>query len=81
VAAEAAREGNTTAQTLGKFIDLYEKAGLVKELYQHSECLESRPLGQCSDEEIERRLTDMLKRSGLTYIPSAPVLGMHGSIF
>ncbi len=80
VAAEAVREGDTSAQKLGKFIDLYEKAGLIKEIYQHSSWLESRPLGNCSDEEIERRLTGMLKRNGLTYIPSAPVLGIHGSV-
>jgi digeranylgeranylglycerophospholipid reductase len=80
VAAEAVRGGDISARRLGKFIDLYEKAGLIKELYQHSDWLESRPLGQCSDEEIEKRLSGMLKRSGLTYIPSAPVLGIHGSI-
>jgi digeranylgeranylglycerophospholipid reductase len=78
VAAEAVQEGDVTAQKLGKFVDLYEKAGLIKELYQHSSWSESRPLGQCSDEEIEKRLTEMIERTGLPYIPSAPVLGLHG---
>jgi digeranylgeranylglycerophospholipid reductase len=78
VAAESVQEGDITAQRLGKFIDLYEKAGLIKELYQHSDWLGSRPLGKCSDEEIERRLVGMIGKSGLTYIPSAPVLGLHG---
>ncbi len=79
VAAEAVHDGDVSAQRLGKFIDLYEKVGLIKELYQHSSWQESRPLGGCSDEEIERRLTEMIEKSGLTYIPSAPVLGFHGS--
>jgi digeranylgeranylglycerophospholipid reductase len=78
VAAEAVHEEDVSAQRLGKFIDLYEKVGLIKELYQHSSWQESRPLGGCSDEEIERRLTEMIEKSGLTYIPSAPVLGLHG---
>jgi digeranylgeranylglycerophospholipid reductase len=78
VAAEAVQEGDVSVKRLGKFIDLYEKAGLINELYQHSDWLGSRPLGQCSDEEIERRLSEMIERSGLTYIPSAPVLGLHG---
>jgi digeranylgeranylglycerophospholipid reductase len=78
VAAESVQEGDITAQRLGKFIDLYEKAGLINELYQHSDWLGSRPLGKCSDEDIERRLAGMIERSGLTYIPSAPVLGVHG---
>jgi digeranylgeranylglycerophospholipid reductase len=79
VAAQAVHEGDVSAQRLGKFIDLYEKVGLIKELYQHSGWRESRPFGGCSDEEIERRLTEMIEKSGLTYIPSVPVLGLHGS--
>jgi digeranylgeranylglycerophospholipid reductase len=78
VAAGAVQESNVTAQRLGKFIDLYEKTGLINELYQHSSWLESRPLGQCSDEDIEKRLTEMIDKTGLPYIPSAPVLGLHG---
>jgi digeranylgeranylglycerophospholipid reductase len=80
VAAQAVRDGDITVQRLGKFIDLYEKTGLTKEYYQHSDWLKSRPLGRCSDEEIERRLTGMIRKSGLTYIPSAPVLGIHGRV-
>jgi digeranylgeranylglycerophospholipid reductase len=80
VAAEAIREGDTTAPRLGKFIDLYEKTGLIKELYQHSSWLESRYLGNLSDEEIVKRLTGMLQKTGLTYIPSPPVLGIHRDI-
>ena len=71
VAVEAIREGDVTAQKLDKFIDLYEKTGLIKELYQHSSWTESRPLGQCSDEEIEKRLTEMIEKYGVPYIPSA----------
>jgi digeranylgeranylglycerophospholipid reductase len=78
VASEAVREGDVSAQRLGKFIDLYEKTGLIKELYQHSAWLGSRPFGRISDDEIEKRLTSMLKK-GLTYIPSPPVLGLHGT--
>jgi digeranylgeranylglycerophospholipid reductase len=78
VAAEAAQENDVSTQRLGKFIDLYEKTGLIKELYQHSGWLDSRPLGQCSDEDIEKRLTEMIERTGLPYVPSAPVLGLHG---
>lgn len=77
VAAEAVQEGDVTAQRLSKFIYLYEKTGLIKELYQHSAWLASRPLGQCSDEEIMRRFTDILK-SGLDFIPSDTVSGIHG---
>jgi digeranylgeranylglycerophospholipid reductase len=78
VAAEAIREGDTTAPRLGKFIDLYEKTGLIKELYQHSSWLESRYLGNLSDEEIVLRLTGWMQKTGMTYTTSAPVLGMHG---
>ncbi|MBN2059481.1 MAG: NAD(P)/FAD-dependent oxidoreductase [Deltaproteobacteria bacterium] len=78
VAAEAVKEGDVTARRLSEFIDLYEKAGLIKELYQHSDWLRSRPLGRLSDEEIEKWLTEMIKKNGQTYIPSAPVLGFHG---
>jgi digeranylgeranylglycerophospholipid reductase len=78
VAAEAVQEGDVTSQRLGKFIDLYEKTGLIKELYQHSSWQDSRPLGQCSDEEIERRLAAMIEKNGVPYIPSAPVLGFYG---
>jgi digeranylgeranylglycerophospholipid reductase len=78
VAAEAVLEDDVTVESLGRFIDLYEKAGLIKELHQHSDWLGSRPLGHCSDEEIERRLSEIIERSGSTYIPSAPVLGLHG---
>jgi digeranylgeranylglycerophospholipid reductase len=79
VAAEAAKKGDTSAARLGEFISLYEKTGLTKELYQHSDWLASRPLGQCSDEEILKRLSEMLK-NGLTFIPSEPVLGVHGGV-
>ncbi len=75
VGADAARDGNVTAEVLGMFIELYERTGLIKELYQHSSWQDSRPLGNCSDEEIEKRLTEMIERTGLPYIPSAPVLG------
>jgi len=78
VAAKAVREGDVSAQRLGKFIELYEKTSLVKELYQHSGWQESRPLGGCSDEEIERRLIAMMEKGGLSYMPSEPVLGLHG---
>ena len=78
VAAEAVQEADITVKRLGRFIELYEKAGLINELYQHSDWLGSRPLDNCSDEEIERRLSEMIAKSGLTYIPSAPVLGLHG---
>lgn len=77
VAADAVHEGNVTARRLAMFIDLYEKTGLIKESYQHSSWQDSRPFGNCSDEEIEKRLTDMLERTGLSYIPSPPVLGLH----
>ena len=79
VAAEAVSEGDITARRLSKFIDLYEKAGLVKEIYQHSDWSKSRPLGQYSDEEIEKWLTEMIKKYGRTYVPSSPVLGFNGS--
>jgi digeranylgeranylglycerophospholipid reductase len=78
VAAKAVHEGNVTAESLGMFIDLYERTGLVKELYQHSSWQDSRLLGNCSDEEIEKRLTEMIERTGSPYIPSKPVLGLHG---
>lgn len=78
VAAAAVQGGDITAQRLGKFIDLYEKTGLINELYQHSDWLGSRPLGNCSDEDIKMRLIGMIEKNGLTYIPSAPVLGLHG---
>jgi digeranylgeranylglycerophospholipid reductase len=80
VAAEAVREGDTTAPRLAKFIDLYEKTGLTRELYQHSDWLQSRFLGNLSDDEIVQRLTGWIQKTGLTYIPSEPVLGMHGRI-
>jgi flavin-dependent dehydrogenase len=76
-AAEAVQEGDVTAERLGKFITLYEESGLINELYQHSSWLDSRPLAGCSDDEIEKWLRDMLK-NGITYIPSAPVRGVHG---
>jgi digeranylgeranylglycerophospholipid reductase len=76
VAADAVHGGDVTAQRLGMFIDLYEKTGLIKELYQHSSWQDSRPFANCSDEEIEKRLTDMLERTGLPYMPSPPVLGL-----
>jgi hypothetical protein len=78
VAAEAVQEADITVRRLGTFIDLYERAGLINELYQHSDWLGSRPLGGCSDEDIEGRLAEMIGKNGLTYIPSAPVLGLHG---
>jgi len=78
VAADAVHEGNVTAQRLGMFIDLYEKTGLIRELYQHSGWQDSRPLGNCSDEEIEKRLTEMIERFGSPSMPSAPVLGLRG---
>jgi digeranylgeranylglycerophospholipid reductase len=77
VAAEAVLDGDVSAQRLSKFIYLYEQAGLIKELYQHSDWLASRPLGQCSDKEILRRFTGILK-SGLDFIPSDPVSGIQG---
>jgi digeranylgeranylglycerophospholipid reductase len=80
VAAEAVHDDDTSIQRLGKFIDSYEKTGLINEIYQHSDWLGSRPLAQCSDEDIEIRLTDMIERTGLPYIPSAPVLGLHGRV-
>ena len=77
VAAEAVKEDNITARRLSEFIGLYEKAGLIKELYQHSDWLGSRPLGQLSDEDIEKWLADMTEKYGRTYVPSEPVLGFH----
>ena len=79
VAAEAVKEEDVTGQRLAKFIELYEKEGLINELYQHSDWLSSRPLGGLSDEEIEKWLAEMIKKFGCTYIPSKPVLGFHGS--
>lgn len=78
IAADAAHEGNVTAEKLGMFIDMYEETGLIRELYQHSSWQDSRPFGKSSDEEIEKRLTQMIERTGFPYIPSAPVLGRHG---
>jgi digeranylgeranylglycerophospholipid reductase len=80
VAAEAVQEGDTFASRLAKFIDLYEKTGLTRELYQHSSWLQSRYLGNLSDEEIVQRLTGWIQKTGLTYVPSEPVLGIHGRI-
>ena len=77
-AAEAIQSGNTTAEKLGEFILLYEKFGLTKELYQNSSWRDARPFGDCSDDEIEKQLGAMLEK-GLTFIPSAPVLGVHGT--
>jgi digeranylgeranylglycerophospholipid reductase len=78
VAAEAVQEGDTSGERLGRFIGLYEKTGLTKELYQHSSWWGSRPFGGSSDEEIEKRITAMIEKTGLSYIPSAPVLGLRG---
>jgi digeranylgeranylglycerophospholipid reductase len=80
VAAEAAREGDVSVGKLSQFIDLYEKTGLLKERYQHSDFMGARPFAQLSDEEIEEFLQELIQKYGFTYIPSAPVTGLHGRV-
>ncbi len=75
IAAEAARSGDASIKNLSRFIDLYEKTGLINDRYQHSDWLGSRPFAHRTDEEIESLLIEMINQSGLTYNPSSPVLG------